>query len=198
MIHYIRGYITETMPGMVAIESNGIAYEVYVPDGSPAFLAQPDEEMILYTSMQVSEDDVRLFGFTDKESKALFRLLQTVSGVGAKAALAMLSAFPNAAELKRAIYFEDDAAITRANGVGKKTAQRVVLELKDKVGEIPAAPGTNAAAKTPKKGSPKDEALQALLALGYGRTEALGLLSGITQEDLTAEEYIKQALRARR
>ena len=197
MIHYIRGYITETMPGMVAIESNGIAYEVFVPDGSAAFLARPDEEVILYTNMQVSEDDVRLFGFTDKESKALFRLLQTVSGVGAKAALAMLSAFPSAADLKRAIYFEDDAAITKANGVGKKTAQRVVLELKDKVGEITAAPGI-AAARSPKKGSPKEEALQALMALGYGRTEALSLLSGITQDDLTTEEYIKLALKSRR
>ena len=198
MIHYIRGYITETMPGMVAIESNGIAYEVYVPDGSPAFLVQPDEEVILYTSMQVSEDDVRLFGFMDKESKALFRLLQTVSGVGAKAALSMLSAFSSASELKRAIYFEDDAAITRANGVGKKTAQRVVLELKDKVGEIAAVSGVGAHVRRVKKGSPKDEALQALLALGYGRTEAMGLLSGITQEDLTTEEYIKLALKARR
>ena len=197
MIHYIRGYITETMPGMVAIESNGIAYEVYVTDGSPAFRARPDEEVILYTHMQVSEDDVRLFGFMDKESKALFRQLQTVSGVGAKAALAMLSAFPSAMELKRAIFFEDDAAITKANGVGKKTAQRVVLELKDKIGEVSAAPGVTAV-KSPKKGSAKDEALQALIALGYGRTEALSLLSGITQEDLTTEEYIKQALRSRR
>lgn len=198
MIHYIRGYITETMPGMVAIESGGIAYEVYVPDGSPAFLVKPGEETLLYTSMQVSEDDIRLFGFTDKESKALFRLLQTVSGVGAKAALAMLSAFPNAAELKRAIYFEDDAAITRANGIGKKTAQRVVLELKDKVGEIASSPDVNVSAAAPEKGSPKDDALQALQSLGYSRTEALSLLSGISEEGLSTEEYIKQALRARR
>ena len=196
MFHYIRGRITETMPGMVVIESNGIGYEVNVPDGSRAFLASPEEEIVLYTAMMVREDDVSLYGFTDRDSLAMFRLLQTVSGVGAKAAIAILSVL-NPADLRKALFFEDVALITRANGVGKKTAQRLCLELKDKVGapgEIPEA----AVVQAPEKGSARNEALQALVALGYSRSEAMSLMSTISEQDLTSEEYVRLALRARR
>ncbi|MBQ3920991.1 MAG: Holliday junction branch migration protein RuvA [Firmicutes bacterium] len=196
MLHYIRGRVTGIEPGMVVIESNGIGYEVNVPEGSRAYLASPDEEIVLYTAMMVREDDVSLYGFTDRDSLAMFRLLQTVSGVGAKAAIAILSVL-NPQDLRKALFFEDVALISRANGVGKKTAQRLCLELKDKVGapgEFPEA----AASAAPVKGSARDEALQALVALGYSRSEALGLMSGISEEDLTSEEYIRRALRARR
>ena len=196
MLHYIRGRVTGIEPGMVVIESNGIGYEVNVPEGSRAYLASPDEEIVLYTAMMVREDDVSLYGFTDRDSLSMFRLLQTVSGVGAKAAIAILSVL-NPQDLRKALFFEDVALISRANGVGKKTAQRLCLELKDKVGapgEFPEA----AAASAPVKGSARDEALQALVALGYSRSEALGLMSGISEEDLTSEEYIRRALRARR
>jgi len=200
MLHYIKGHVAETLPGMVVIDHDGIGYEVNVADGSPVFLADPSEEITLYVALQVREDDMSLYGFMDKESLSLFRLLQTVSGVGAKAALSMLGAFTCAQELKRAIFFEDVASITRANGIGKKTAQRVVLELKDKVGE--PAPVAGEPAKTgvraPGRGSHKDEALQALVSLGFARAEAMSLLNTIVEDDLSTEEYIKLALRARR
>ena len=197
MLHYIKGVITETMPGMVCIENNGIGYEVYVPENSRAYLTQTGEIITLYVAMMVREDDVSLYGFTEKEALSMFRLLQTVPGVGAKAAMAILSAL-NLKELKRAIAFEDVASITRANGVGKKTAQMVVVKLKDKVGSpeeldlpdvaaIPAiAPGSN-----------KEQAIAALQALGFSRTEAMTSLAGITDETLTTQEYIKLALRNR-
>ena len=198
MFHFICGYVAYLEAGMVALENNGIAYEIYVPEGSSALLANIGEEITLYTAMQVREDDISLYGFTDRESLALFRLLQTVSGVGAKAALSLIGAFPSPSELKRAIYFEDTAALTRANGVGKKLAQRVILELKDKFGDLSYSEQFSKASNVVVKGSARDEALQALIVLGYSRTEALSFMSGVEGEDLSAEDIIKQALRMRR
>ena len=196
MLHYIKGVSTETMPGMVCIENNGIGYEVFVPENCRAYLTQDGEIITLYTAMMVREDDVSLYGFTDKESLNMFRLLQTVPGVGAKAAMAILSALPQR-ELRRAIAFEDVASITRANGVGKKTAQMVVVKLKDKVGtpeelDVPAG-----AVQTVAPGSNKDMAISALVTLGFSKTEALTALAGVTDETLTTQEYIKLALRNR-
>ena len=196
MLHYIKGVITETMPGMVCIESNGIGYEVWVPENSKAYLTQDGEVITLYTAMMVREDDVSLYGFTDKESLSMFRLLQTVPGVGAKAAMAILSALPQR-ELKRAIVFEDVAAITRANGVGKKTAQMVVVKLKDKVGSADDLDVPPTAVQSVTPGSNKDQAISALMALGFSKTEAMTALAGVTDENLTTQEYIKLALRNR-
>lgn len=193
MLHYIKGKITAVLPGMVAIENNGIGYEVFVPDNSPAYLAAREEEIRLFTAMIVREDDISLYGFTEKDSLALFRKLMTVSGVGAKAALAVLSAMP-LSEILRAIAFEDAQTLTKANGIGKKTAQRIVLDLKDKVGLfdaklLPAAESNTAADNA------KEEAVAALITLGYTKSEAMSAMVGITDTDLTAEEYIKKALR---
>ncbi|MCQ2553655.1 MAG: Holliday junction branch migration protein RuvA, partial [Clostridia bacterium] len=133
MIHYIKGMITEAALGKVVIENGNIGYEVNVPDNSISILANQNEIVTLYTAMIVREDDISLYGFTDTQSLAMFNTLMTVSGVGAKGALAILSAL-DVRSLKQAIMFEDVAAITKANGIGKKIAQRIVLELKDKVG----------------------------------------------------------------
>jgi len=197
MLHYIKGIITETMPGMVCIENQGIGFEVNVPDGSGAFLAKPGEQMTLYTAMLVREDDISLYGFTDRESLAFFRVLMTVSGVGAKAALSILSALP-VRELKKAIMFEDVSAITKAQGVGKKIAQRVVLELKDKIDPADTGFDSYVPEKSIAPGSARDEALSALMSLGYTRTEAMSAMAVVTEEDLSAEEYIKRALRTRK
>ncbi len=197
MLHYIKGIITETAPGMVCIENQGIGFEVNVPDGSGAYLARNGEVVTLYTAMLVREDDISLYGFTDRESLAFFRVLMTVSGVGAKAALSILSALP-VRELKKAILFEDVNAITKAQGVGKKIAQRVVLELKDKIDPSDTGMDAYVPEKTITPGSAKEEAVSALMSLGYSRTEAMSAMVGITEEGLSAEEYIKRALRSRR
>ena len=196
MIGYIKGIITDTMPGKVVIENNGMGFEVNVPDNSAAFLTGENEIIILYTAMMVREDDISLYGFTDKQSIALFRLLMTVSGVGAKGAMAILSAL-NINELKKALIYEDVGAITKANGIGKKIAQRIVLELKDKVGQPEDIPA-GIAPTVVVKGSAKDNAVQGLMALGYSKTEAMSAMVGITDESLSAEEYIRLALRNRR
>lgn len=196
MIAYIKGVVTQTLPGSVVIENNNIGYCVHVPDNSSAYLTKDGEIITLYTAMLVREDDISLYGFTDTQSLAMFNLLLTVNGIGAKAALAILSAL-NLSELKKAIAFEDAALITKANGVGKKTAQRVCLELKDKVGPAEDIAGGISEVNI-EKGSPKEDALAALMSLGYSKTEAMSALIGITEKDLSAEEYIKRALRSRR
>ncbi len=196
MLHYIKGVITETMPGMVCIESGGLGYEVYVPENSKAYLTQDGEVITLYTAMVVREDDVSLYGFTEREALNMFRLLQTVPGIGAKAAMSILSAL-SVRDLKRAIAFEDAAAITRANGVGKKTAQVVVLKLKDKIGPVEDGDAVIAAAPSVTPGSSKEQAIQALMALGFSKSEAMAALVGVTDENLTTQEYIKLALRNR-
>lgn len=196
MIAYIKGVVTQTLPGSVVIENNNIGYCVHVPDNSSAYLTKDGEIITLYTAMLVREDDISLYGFTDTQSLAMFNLLLTVNGIGAKAALAILSAL-SLSELKKAIAFEDAALITKANGVGKKTAQRVCLELKDKVGPAEDIAGSISEVNI-EKGSPKEDALAALMSLGYSKTEAMSALIGITEKDLSAEEYIKRALRSRR
>jgi len=177
--------------GGVVIEAGGIGYEVFVPDNSAVYLADSRETVLIYTAMIVREDDVSIYGFHDKESLDLFRKLLTVNGVGAKAAMAILSAMP-VENIKKAIVFDDAATLTKANGIGKKIAQRITLELKDKLG---AAGGLAEAAERAVFDSGKTEAINGLISLGYTRSEALTALAGIAEEDLTTEEYIKRALK---
>ena len=197
MIHYIKGIVTDTAPGMIVIENGGIGYEVFVPDNCPAFFAGRDELVTLFTYMAVREDDVSLYGFTDKESLNMFRLLTTVSGIGNKGAMAILSKL-SLRELRQAIAFEDPASIAKANGIGKKTAAKVVLELKDKIGDVDLPEGVSIKDVNIVKGSAKDEALMALQSLGFSKAEASSYLLGINDENLSAEEYVRLALRARR
>lgn len=175
----------------VVIEVNGIGYEVFVPDNSPVYLADSKETVLVYTAMIVREDDVSIYGFHDKESLDLFRKLLTVNGVGAKAAMAILSSMP-VSEVKKAIVFDDAAALTKANGIGKKIAQRITLELKEKMGSVG---GLAEAAEKAVSDSGKTEAVGGLISLGYSRSEALSALAGISEEGLTTEEYIKRALK---
>lgn len=191
MFHYIKGKITMKFEGGVVIEANGIGYEVFVPDNSPVYLADSNDTILIYTVMILREDDVSIYGFPDKESIDLFKKLMTVNGVGAKAAMAILSSMP-VGEIKKAIVFDDAASLTKANGIGKKIAQRITLELKDKLGAVGGLPE---AAEKAVSGSEKTEAINALISLGYSKSEAVGALAVVVDDDLSAEEYIKRALK---
>lgn len=197
MIHYIKGTLTMKFPGGVVVETGGIGYEVYVPENSAAYLKNDGDDIMLFTVMQVREDDVSLYGFTEREAMDIFNKLITVSGVGAKAAMAILSAMP-LHEVKQAIIFEDAASLTRANGIGKKTAQRVVLELKDKIGSAESIqadlPGGGAA--VPAADDSRTEAINALVALGYSKNEAVNALAKVNDSSLSTEDYIKEALKS--
>ena len=202
MIHYIKGRITETTDTGVVIERNGIGYELTVPSLSAVYMTPPDQEVTVYTAMIVREDDVSLYGFDDRESLKLFRLLMTVSGIGAKAAVAVLSAL-SPAEVQKAVVFNDPDTLARAQGIGKKTAQRIVLELKDKLEDkledaaLTMSDGGAATAALPESdpmGS-ISEAVSALMSLGYSRSEASEAVASCGLTDAAAEEYIRAALK---
>lgn len=191
MIHYLRGRITMRFDGGVVVETGGVGYQVFVPDNSSLYLNAGEEDALVYISMIVREDDVSLYGFSEQEALQLFQKLRTVNGVGAKAALAVLSAMP-LKDVLQAILFEDADTLTRANGIGKKTAQRIVLELKDKIGNGFSLAETR---ETAPSNQGKSEAIDALVGLGYSKSEAAAALSGIDDPSFRTEDYIKYALK---
>ena len=193
MFRYIKGTIEMKLAQSVVVECGGVGFEMAVPQNSRLYLAPEGSEVTVFTYMSVREDDISLFGFDDEDGLLLFEKLITVNGIGAKAAMAILSAMP-ASEVKKAIVFEDADMLTRANGIGKKTAQRIVLELKDKMKDITVEdlPGADIAPAA--SSSDKQQATDALMALGYSRTEAAAAL--VEAEDgLSVEDYIKIALK---
>lgn len=198
MLHYIKGTLAMKMDSGIVVEAGGLGYEVSVPANSSVYLAKEGEEITVFTAMIVREDDISLYGFGEKAALDTFNKLITVSGVGAKAAIAILSAMP-LNEVQQAIVLEDAKSLTRANGIGKKTAERIVLELKDKFGQLEAAaiPEGFEDAGTGEAGlaDSRTEAINALVALGYSKGEAVNAIAAVKEKDLTVEEYIKQALK---
>ncbi len=192
MFHYIKGKVTMKFDGGIVLENGGIGYELHVPENSSMYLSDGQEIITVFTVMIVREDDVSIYGFSDKESLNLFRKLMTVNGVGAKAAMAILSSMP-VQEIQKAIIFDDSATLTKANGIGKKIAQRITLELKDKVGAISGI--TEMPEQVVIEGSQKVEAMNALISLGYSKSEATEAMASVSDDGLTTEEYIKRALK---
>ena len=198
MIGFLRGLLAEKGDGYIVVDVNGVGYVVNVPANSRAYLSSEGQEVMVYTSMIVREDDMSLFGFSGKGELDAFKKLIGVSGVGPKAAIAILSAF-TLDQLKEAIVFEDSKSLTKANGIGKKTAERIVLELKDKfttAGSVASSIGQDGdVSVTGAFAGGRGEAVNALMALGYSRGEATSALAGIKENDLTTEEYLKLALK---
>ena len=201
MIAYIYGTLLEKLETSVVIDTGGVGYEVFVPANSHVWMKGKGDEAVLHTAQVFKEDDVSLYGFEGRESLRLFRLLITVSGVGAKAAMAVLSAMA-AEEAARAIAFGDASALTRAQGIGKKSAERIVLELKDKVagmfsGAAGLAPGVQGMGGAPGEG-PADtvtEAVSVLMGLGIGRSEAAQAVMNVKGDYATVEECVRLALK---
>ena len=194
MIRFIKGIFHPGLSGSVIIETaSGMGFEVNIPANSSLYKNLEGEEVKVYTSMIVREDDVSLYGFSDKENLELFELLITVNGIGAKAGMSIMSALPPS-ELKRAIAMGDAKAISAANGVCKKTAERVILELKDKVGSFDDDILAESDVFVPASDE-RSEAVAALIALGYTKNEAADAVGKVKKEDLTCEEYIKNALK---
>jgi len=198
MIGYVIGIMAMKTDSSVMIETGGIGYEIMVPGNSRLFLEKEGAEVKVFTAMIVREDDISLYGFSDHTSLQLFKRLITVSGVGAKAGLAILSSM-STEDICKAIIFEDPDMLTRAQGIGKKTAQRIVLDLKDKLGSLQHTDGIPGD-YLPDTGSniaanPRAEAVAALVALGYSRGEATSAMAAIKDNELGTEEYIKSALK---
>ncbi len=196
MINYVKGTLTQKTNDYIVVEIGGLGFEIFTSTNSHVYLSDIGEDVTVHTQMIVREDDISLYGFSDKEELLLFKKLITVSGIGAKVALGILSSLP-ITEIVRAIAFEDERLLMQANGVGKKSAQRIILELKDKVDGIGISGGA-ISVETAECGGrldDKSEALSALLALGYNKSEAITALSKITDEESNTEEIIKKALK---
>ena len=182
---------------MIIETSGGIGFRINVSDTSSLLTAREGDEVCAYTYMQVKEDGMALFGFADADALALFEQLITVKGVGPKAGLAIMSlSTPN--QIKSVISSGDASAISMAPGVGKKTAERVILELKDKVSVLPSDEDglSSGLAPSAAPGSgERGEAVIALTTLGYSKKEAESAVASVTEEDLSAEEYVRKSLK---
>lgn len=197
MIRYIKGTFGMTVNGGIVVEtSSGIGLEVFLPMNSPIYKYSEGDTVMVYTSMIVKEDSMTLYGFHNRESLDIFEKLITVSGVGAKGALAIVGTL-SVEELKRAIAFEDAKEISRANGIGKKTAERIILELKDKMGKLEGevAAGVSVSDVSSVSADARTEAISAMVALGYTKAEAFSAVSSVNEEGLSSEDYIKKALK---
>lgn len=196
MIRYIKGIIYHQMDSSIIVEnSSGIGFNIMIPSGSSFYKLTDGEEVKVHTSMIVKEDDISLYGFSDREELELFELLITVSGIGAKGAMSIMSVLsPNA--LKLAIASGDSKSISKANGVGKKTAERIIIDLKDKLGSFDEAElDVYIDDKIFVNDDTRSEAKIALISLGYSQQEAENAISKIKGENLSIEDYIKLALK---
>jgi Holliday junction DNA helicase RuvA len=197
MIAKLTGIIDATGDGRAVIDVGGVGYLVFCSARTLAGLI-PGEETVLHIETHVREDHINLYGFVDEGERAWFRLLITVQGVGARHALAILSAVgPD--ELALAIAAQDKATISRANGVGPKLAQRIASELKDKIGNLAlgVAAGLPAATQSAADGAASD-AVSVLVNLGYRRTEAHGAIAHASRDlgpDAATEDLVKSGLR---
>ncbi|MGH8154364.1 MAG: Holliday junction branch migration protein RuvA [Rhodanobacteraceae bacterium] len=192
MIGRLRGILISKRPPWVLVEVGGVGYELEVPMSTLYDLPDPGTEVVLLTHYAHKEDTVALYGFLRDDERALFRDLQKVSGIGARIALAVLSGV-STSEFARLVQGGDVAALTRIPGIGKKTAERIVVELRDRVAAtaIPAPGGT-----VPKPRGARAEAEAALQQLGYKPAEAARLVAASTADGDVAEAIIRKALRA--
>ena len=194
MISYIKGKISYIMEDSIIIDNNGMGYQVFISQITLANL-NLEEITTIFTYTNVRQDAITLFGFLSLENLQMFNLLITVSGVGPKAALSILDLKP-AHEISLAILSEDVVTLGKAHGVGKKTAQRIVLELKDKI-KINDAYSQNSPGISEDNNfsSFRQEATDALIALGYSKTEALRSVLAVDDTITNTETILKMALK---
>ncbi len=193
MYSYIRGSVEEISKDYIVLEQGGIGYHILVPSSFSYMLHLHDQDVLVYTYFQASENGVFLYGFPDRETKHIFELLLTVNGIGPKSAIAILSTL-SVDDLRFAILSGDEKAISKAPTIGGKTAQRIILDLKDKI-DLSTAFEDKLKRGEPTSNSLKSEAIEALTSLGYSPSEALKAMQEIDiTDDMTVEELLKLSL----
>ena len=193
MIGRLRGTLLNKQPPTLLIEVGGVGYDVEAPLSTFAVLPTVNQEAILHTHLAVREDAQVLYGFATLGERDLFRDLIKVSGIGAKLALTILSG-TDADELARCVRDDDVAALTRLPGIGRKTAQRLLVELRDRMpGDLAGGPGAGGTARPQ---SPENDAREALISLGFKPDDAARRLREVADPSLSAEELIRRALQA--
>lgn len=199
MIGRLRGTLLEKHPPQLLIDVGGVGYEVEASMSTIYQLPAIGSEVVVHTHLVVREDAHLLFGFATTDERRLFRTLIKVNGVGAKMALTILSGM-NAGEFARCVQDNDTASLVRLPGVGKKTAERLVVEMRDRLkdwdveGVLPGG-GTDAVATTAPAGDASRDAIAALVSLGYKPQEASRLISKVSDDELDTEGLIRAALK---
>jgi Holliday junction DNA helicase RuvA len=191
MIGSLRGRLTFKQAPQIVIECEGVGYEVETPMSTFLNLPAAGQELFVYTHHLVREDAQTLYGFTSEAERSLFRALLKISGVGAKMGLAILSAM-GVRDFQRCVEFEDAAMLVKIPGVGKKTAERLIIEMRDRIAKLPSAPGQT---RLTAGASPRSEAVNALIALGYKPKEVNKLIGSMDVENSSAEDIIRLALK---
>ena len=192
MIGRLKGTLIHKAPPWLVVDVNGVGYELEAPMSTFYELPDAGREVFLFTHYAQKEDSVSLYGFLTESERRLFRDVQKVSGIGAKIALAVLSGV-SVGEFARLVQTSDVAALTRIPGIGKKTAERMVVELRDRAADLGVGP-VGASAGLP--GDPLSEATTALQALGYKPAEAERMARGARAEGDAAETIIRKALQS--
>lgn len=199
MIGRLNGKILEKQPPYLLLDVNGVGYELEAPMSTFYNLPVDQEAVILYTHLLVREDAQILYGFSDPSERDMFRGLLKINGVGAKMALAILSGM-SGAEFCHCVRNGDVKLLTRIPGIGKKTAERLIVEMKDRLdklfGDHSGGVELTPAAKTEHRHEPVADAVEALIALGYKPPEASRMVQSIDCDGLASEEIIRLALRA--
>ena len=192
MIGSLRGRLLSKQAPQIVIECNGIGYEVETPMSTFLDLPAAGTELFLHTHLVVREDAQILYGFASDDERLLFRTLLKVNRVGAKMALGVLSAM-SANDFRRCVEYEDTTTLSKIPGVGKKTAERLIIEMRDRIDKV--VPTRAGAAPLTGEASARSEAHDALVALGYKTNEVNKLISKLDTDDKSAEDIIRHALK---
>ena len=197
MIAFLRGTVAGIGEDWAVVDVGGVGYLVVCAASTLQRLPRQGQPVELHTEMQMREDGITLYGFLEPADRVWFRMLQSVQGVGARVALSLLGVL-RPQELATAIALGDKAALTRAAGVGTRLAARIAAELKDRVGGLPAATGAAAPVAAAQASGPVEDALSALVNLGYGRSDAftaLARVQGRLGEDARVDQLIREGLK---
>jgi Holliday junction DNA helicase RuvA len=195
MISRLSGILVEKNPPLLVIDVGGVGYEVEAPLGVFGELPETGQPVVMLTHLQISQDHQTLYGFSSVAQRTLFRQLLKISGIGAKLALTILSG-ASGDDLARYVADGDAASLTRLPGIGKKTAERIIIELRDKLDILPPVlPGSHGAGGAVATGAVA-EAGSALRALGYKPAEISRMIAEVAEPDLEAEEIIRRALQS--
>ena len=189
MLAYVNGILVHKQEGLAVIDCNGVGYEFFISNNTLVALPNNHEPCKLHSYLQVKEDGIALFGFATLEEKQLFNKLITVSGIGPKGAISMLSGM-SLTDLMVAIANDDVNSLSKIKGLGKKSAERICLELKDKIDTLDIIP-TNEF-----NTSAVSEAVEVLVSLGINKNQALSLAKSVAKPDMTVEQVISLALQS--
>ena len=192
MIGSLRGCLTAKLAPQIVLECGGVGYEVETPMSTFLDLPVIGTELFLFTHLVVREDAQILYGFSSEDERLMFRTLLKVNRVGAKMALGILSAM-STSDFRRCVEFEDATSLSKIPGVGKKTAERLIIEMRDRIGA--SAAGTGKSAPRTTEINPRSEAVDALVALGYKPKEVNNLITQLDTDNKSAEDIIRLALR---